>query len=61
MLSTTLTHNDIVYYNINYPLLSRGIAEIFCHFGKNGDLFSESSRKVCKIAGIGVVIFAPKV
>ena len=51
MLPTTLTHNDIVYYNIKYPLLSRGIAEIFCHFTKKVDLFSECSRKVCKVVG----------
>ena len=49
MLPITLTHNDIVYYNINYPILSRGIAEIFCHFRKKTKDLSKSSRKVCNI------------
>ena len=49
MLPTTLTHNDIVYYNIKYPILSRGIAEIFCHFRKKAKDLSKSSRKVFNV------------
>lgn len=44
MLPITLTYNDIVYYNILSPDLSRGIAYFFRRFREKTEDFSKNSQ-----------------